>query len=475
MIFFSRTPHFLFIAFALFLIPDSYAMLSNLQRPYDSKPSPPHEEKLVFWSPKNESFFFEKEKEIEIHCRAGLRSVGLKWTLSRNQFRKPFAEGVADSRPENLFIIRIATGSLTPGFYDLRVELDSGDAKTLPGICTFGFRAGQMPLTLARPSDFKEFWDRGKKELDKVAFDPKIGEVQLFNAQDIALYNMTKAALPADYDPTGHKVEEVESSKLSLTTLKGERVYSWLAKPKGKGPFPAMLVLPGAGFAAQPRPLEHARHGYLALNVQVHGQEVDQEKYERLPGYYDKFVYEPAEAYYFYKVYLNTLQALRYLYSREDVDKNRIVLVGGSQGGRLAIVLAALEPRVRAIVPGIINSGNQPYILWYKNSNLAEPQQDGMDRAAPPRLPDTPEGRCLGYYDPMSFAPDVRCSVFMNVGLIDPVSPPSSVFGIFQQLGSKEKQIIPLPGLGHDWSADFDRRAWRWLEEKLKLVNHPVP
>ena len=51
--------------------------------------------------------------------------------------------------------------------------------------------------------------------------------------------------------------------------------------------------------------------------------------------------------------------------------------------------------------------------------------------------------------------------------LIDYVSPPSHVWADFLRLGSKDKSMTPLPGLGHDWSAEFDRRAWRWLDSKL--------
>jgi cephalosporin-C deacetylase-like acetyl esterase len=134
------------------------------------------------------------------------------------------------------------------------------------------------------------------------------------------------------------------------------RVYGWLATPKGNGPFPVMLVHPGAGFAARPRPLEHARHRYLSLDIQVHGQDVDLDKY------------------------------------------------------------------------GIIS----------------------------------------GHYDPMNFAPDIKCPALMNGGLVDPVSPPENVFAVFARLTSKEKSLVPLPGLGQDWSAEFDRSAWNWLDKNLQ-------
>jgi cephalosporin-C deacetylase len=236
-----------------------------------------------------------------------------------------------------------------------------------------------------------------------------------------------------------------------------------------------MLVLPGAGFNARPRPLEHARHGYLALDIQVHGQEVDLPDYPKLPGYYDNFTFDPPQAYYFYNVYLNCIQAINYLASRPDVDKTRIVVVGGSQGGRLSIGLSGLDSRIAATVASIAHNANVPYLKWAEASNLGKSPTDGMDRIAPPPLPDMPEGRCLSYYDSMNFATDIHCPVYMNSGLIDGVSPPSGTYAIYHRLATTYKEITPLPGLAHDWSAEFDRRAWRWLDTKLKLPPPPAP
>ena len=72
-----------------------------------------------------------------------------------------------------------------------------------------------------------------------------------------------------------------------------------------------------------------------------------------------------------------------------------------------------------------------------------------MDLLDPPPVVDSPDGRCLAYYDPMNFAPDARCPVLMNAGMIDPASPPFSVWGVFNRLATREKTLIPLPGLAH--------------------------
>ena len=82
---------------------------------------------------------------------------------------------------------------------------------------------------------------------------------------------------------------------------------------------------------------------------------------------------------------------------------------------------------------------------------------------------DTSENRCCAYYDVMNFSPGVRLGpALMNAGLVAPVSLASGVFAIYQRLGPTNKWMVPLPGLGHDWSAEFDRRAWRWLDNVWK-------
>jgi cephalosporin-C deacetylase-like acetyl esterase len=323
-----------------------------------------------------------------------------------------------------------------------------------------------MKIRDTRPVDFAAFWNQCKTELGSVQMNPEVGTFKTFKGKEIDAYNLANAGIPGDYDPHGHKTEEVEAAKVSFAGAQGRRVYAWLAKPAGKGPFPAMLVLPGAGFGARPIPLEHARHGYIALDIQVHGQDVDQEEYPAIPGYYDHFVYEPIQAHYFSHVYLNALQAVSYLASRPDVDQKQIVVAGGSQGGRLSIVVACLDHRIAAAVPAITHNANVVYTQWATASNLAG--DDGTKLELPPAPADTPEQKCLPYYDVINFAPEIRCPMLMNAGLIDPVSPPTGVFAVYQRLGTRDKTLVPLPGMGHDWSAEFDRRAWRWLEEKLQ-------
>lgn len=477
-------PTALRLCLCLALVASGTAMEHNLAYPWGDRPSPPNNPFISFRSAQADDLLFTGGARIELVSQVNLRAFGMKWSLHRNLVAKPFRSGRAEPLLANRFAIAIDTEGLVPGFYDLKVEAESGPAKDdkdsavrrpALGVCTFGWKTAQMALADTRPADFDAFWAKARAQIDAIPLDAKEAPLEAFDKAGIDAYNLASACLPADFDPAGHRSERVLSGKVDFAGPDGGRVYGWLAKPEGDGPFPAMLVLPGAGINPRPRPLEHARHGYVALDIQVHGLDVDLKEYPRLPGYVDGLVYDPVESYYFYRVHQRCLQAVTYLLSRKDVDPRRIVVVGGSQGGRLTTVVAGLDKRVTAAVPAIAHFANQPYVRWAARCNghpdLGQPRDgklaldDGMAAAGAPPLRGDQTERCLAYYDPMNFAPAITCPILFNAGLIDAVSSPSGVFAIYNRVPGSAKQMMALDGLGHDWCAEFDRRAFRWLDQ----------
>lgn len=460
----------------------------NLNRPYNDICSPPQTPYLAFFCPDSRDWLFAPDnggavRPIVIECQAGLRSVRLSWTLHRNRLAKPFRSGVAEAFPGNRYRIIIDPSGLPAGFYDVQCTLETGaptpSERPVTGVCVFGWCADEMPIRDTRPADFGEFWARAKASLLDISVDPRVeSETTIYSGHEIDEYNVEFACLPPDYDPDGHVADQVESYKVSFAGPDGGRVYAWLAKPVGDGPFPGMLVLPGGGFTGRPRPLEHARHGYLAIDIQVHGQDVEPLDNPIIPGYYDGHICDPVEAYYYYNIHLRAVQAVSFLASRADVDATKIAAVGGSQGGRMSVVIAGLDQRIGAIVPCIVNAPNLPHLAWVADCNRhgrvfdpttkagAPPDglSDGMYLSdAPPAL-DTELGRCFAYYDPMNYAPDIKCPALFNVGLIDNGSPPFSTWAVYNRIPHADKQVVTMPGNGHDWSAEFDRQAWRWLD-----------
>src|SRR5262249_30771927 len=108
------------------------------------------------------------------------------------------------------------------------------------------FDPTKIEPTAKMPSDFDDFWEAGKKELAAVPMDPQLTK------QD------------------KHSSDRVTCYKISLANVGGRRVHGWLAVPKGTGPFPAILTVPGAGVGAIGPDLAHARKGALSMDIIIH-------------------------------------------------------------------------------------------------------------------------------------------------------------------------------------------------------------
>ena len=112
----------LFFSLVLFfeLIKGVSAMELNLNLPWGIKMSPPSVLELQFSSPQSDDMIFGEVKEVEIRCRAGVHSVGLKYAVSRNCMSTPFIQGDAAALPANTYVIKAPTEKLFPGFYDVK-------------------------------------------------------------------------------------------------------------------------------------------------------------------------------------------------------------------------------------------------------------------------------------------------------------------------------------------------------------------
>lgn len=434
----------------------------NLALPYATKPSSPRSPDLSFYAPGYDDFLFPAGTTPRIVCLPYLRALSLEWTLSHNMVKTPMSSGRLAPRFDNSFLIEAPESQLAPGFYDLRVKAHLTDTCFLEGVTTFGWRIDEMPVLPRRPANFDAFWQAALKKLDAIPAEPEWVHAFTLRGEEIDAYNLASACLPENYDPEGNQFEVVEVYRMRVASYAGKIVEGWYAKPEGLGPFPTVLVLPGAGNNPRPAPVEHARHGYAALDIQVHGFPVDAKEYPNPPA--DGT--DGPESLNHFGLYLNALQAARALRRLPGADPEKIAVLGGSQGGRLTFVVAALDPAVKAAVAAITHYAYLPWLHWTERMNANG--FSGAEGFSCDALELHEPERADSYLDVINFAPLVRASVLMNSGLIDAVSPATGVFAAYRLLPGR-KEIIPLPNTGHDWSPAFDRYAWRWLGDHMKL------
>ena len=440
------------------------AMTCNVKRPY----SPERLEKVPTFSRVRAGRRFRKGDRIEIFAFPRCRPIRAQWTLTRNRVATPFAEGEGGVQMDQSVRMVIPSEKLTPGFYDVHFKIWSTATRVETGRATFGWCIEDMPVTPSQPKDFEAFWRKAAGQVRSVPLNPAEQFIREMTSAEVSRYNIENASIPEEYDPQARRADNVRLYNVQFDSTGGRRMYAWLAKPVGKGPFPTLLVLPGAGCGQVAAPVEHARHGYLALMLQVHAQDVDLPKYKPIQTYQGPPEKKRVEDDTFYQVYLSCVQAVRYLQSRDDVDGDRLAVAGGSQGGHLALVTAALCPdAVKAVVSSICWRGYRPFTDHVRSLNRRG--VDGLDEPASPFDGTDRHQNIRSYYDAMNFAPMVRAPTVMSVCMIDKASPVTTVYATYRNLPDIPKELHWSPGTHHDLMFAFERRAWRWLDKHLGL------
>ena len=126
--------------------------------------------------------------------------------------------------------------------------------------------------------------------------------------------------------------------------------------PRAAGKYPAVLSVPGAGVRPYRGLTELASRGLITFQIGIHGIPViqPQEVYDSLASGglsgYPTFGLDSRERYYYRRVYVGTLRANDFLTSLPQWDGRNLGVTGGSQGGALSIVTAALDRRVTRLV-----------------------------------------------------------------------------------------------------------------------------
>jgi hypothetical protein len=116
--------------------------------------------------------------------------------------------------------------------------------------------------------------------------------------------------------------------------------------PQGNGPFPVFMAQWNHRGWAQIA----VRRGYMACVYAASDAKDDTEKYSEIwAGQYD-FTRLMRRA-------LGRFRAIDYLHTLPIVDKEKIALTGHSRNGKLALMAAAFDERIKAVIPSSGGSG----------------------------------------------------------------------------------------------------------------------
>jgi cephalosporin-C deacetylase-like acetyl esterase len=340
------------------------------------------------------------------------------------------------------------SGSLDkPGILRCTVTFSPDGQQRVTAMAAAAFDPDKIQPTATVPADFEAFWDAQKAELAKVPVDAKL-------------------------EPVTDANQSLEVFKITLANINGSRVHGYFAKPKGDGPFPAILTVPAAGvYSITPGWASgYAGQGFLAMGISAHDIEDGQPK-----EYYDKLIAgelsdyrsrgrDDRLTYYFRRVFLGCVRAVDYLTARPEWDKQHLIVNGSSQGGALSLITAGLDPRITAL------AANVPAMC--DHSGLAFGRISGWPRLVPTSPDGVPDPKVLAvsaYYDAVNFARKTSVPAIVGVGLIDTTCPATTVFSAYNVLrGPKQIDIAPL--MGHAQSQEYSKLKNRWVLEQAGLA-----
>jgi cephalosporin-C deacetylase len=160
---------------------------------------------------------------------------------------------------------------------------------------------------------------------------------------------------------------------------------------------------------------------------------------------------EGPEQLYFRAVFLDTAHMARIALAMAGVDAERVAVQGASQGGALALVCAALEPRVsKALV-------QYPYLSDYRQAFRLNVLTNAYEELAyhfrfrdPLHLREAKFFKTLDYIDLQYLAPRIKAKVVWGIGLEDTVCPPQTQFAVYNQLHTR-KTMLAYPEYGHEY------------------------
>lgn len=343
-------------------------------------------------------------------------------------------------------VINVGTRKV-PGFTDLTLKAEVDGEKTAHHV-KVGFSAEKIQPYTQMPGDFSDFW---RQTLDEMHKTP------LYYTRETAHEYCT---------------DKLDCWLIKLQIDKEHWMYGYLTMPKDREgkKLPAVFSPPGAGVKTIKEPLRHkyyAEEGFIRLEAEIHGldprlpaktfKEISNAFASKYNGYFTNRL-DNREAYYMRHVYAGMVRWTDFLCSLPEWDGKNLAVQGGSQGGALAMVTAALDPRVTAVC------ANHPAL-----TDMAGYAEKGRTGGYPhfkaelltPQVIDV-----LKYYDVINFCRLIKCPVRMTWGYNDNTCPPTTSYAAWNTLTAPKERVL-TPINEHWTSEQMEYEHMLWLKQRI--------
>ena len=336
-----------------------------------------------------------------------------------------------------------------PGFYRCIATVEK-NGKTYRGLATAGFRPDLIKPVMTDPADFDKFWKDGLTQLAAIPLEPKLELMPSLSTPKADVYHVS-------FQNVGTGISRVS------------RIYGILAVPKSTDPnqkFPALLRVPGAGVRPYTGQVALAERGILTLEIGIHGMPVNlpMSVYDDLrAGSLNRYMFynmDDRETYYYRRVYLGCVRANDFLTSLPQYNGKDLAVMGGSQGGALSIVTAALDLRVKALQVSYPAISDTTGYLANRAGGWPHAFKDPKNRTKE-------KLETASYYDAVNFARRLKVPGIYTWGFNDETVPPTSSFAAYNIITAPKTLLLGLE-MGHASSPEQTEQINDWIVNFLK-------
>jgi len=302
-------------------------------------------------------------------------------------------------------------GMKQPGFQMVSVKYTI-NGRTYSANANIGYDPDKIKPTQTMPTDFVEFWDKAKADAARIPLEPMLTLQPELCTSSVNIYHIR-----------------------FQNDAYGSYIYGMLTVPKKPGKYPAVLQVPGAGLHSFSGNPSMAAKGIITLEIGIHGIPVNlpREVYPNLASGalngYALYNLDDKDKYYFKRAFIGCQRAIDFIFTLDAFDGTNVGVMGGSQGGALSIVTAALDTRIKCFASR--HPGSCDLTGFLHNRPGGWPGLKGL-----PNLEAKIE--TSRYYDVVNFAKTLKVPGFFTWGYNDPACPPTTTFSAYNVVSSEK-------------------------------------
>ena len=270
--------------------------------------------------------------------------------------------------------------------------------------------------------------------------------------------------LDARFEPVDAGLSTIDVFDLTFAGFGGQPIKGWFLTPRDaaaspfakNGRLPCVVEYIGYG-GGRGRPIDwllppSAGYAHLVMDTRGQGSTwrsgdtpdlVAGDATGQHPGFMTRGVLDPA-TYYFRRLMTDAVRAIEAARANPMVDPTRVAVTGGSQGGGLALTVAGLVPDLMLALPEV------PFMChWRRATEMtdSDPYHEIVRFLRVRRDQAERVFTTLSYFDGLNFAARAKVPALFSVGLMDLVTPPSTVFAAYNHYaGPKSIEVYPFNG-----------------------------